>query len=364
MAVQNVFLAGGGTGGHIYPGLAVAQKIAEKHPDVNIHFFCSNRPIDAQILSKTNFTFTQLPAVGLSVRGILRFIGAFNQSCKIAKETLVPRENALVIGIGGFASAPVCFAAHRLNIPVKLVNVDIVPGKSNKLCKRWANEVFVQFEDTAGYFKNRAIKVTATGCPLRKEFEKAEAKKAKAALGLNESKKILLVTGASSGAQNINEAVCSLLSKLSQFKDNWQIVHLSGKANYDAVKGKYGSADIEHTILDYYDDMADLLAAADLVIGRSGAVSVAEFAASNTPAICIPYPHHRDMHQYLNAEKLVLAEAAIVVDDLPDLDERADWLWQELQTLLKEADVLESMKHNCEKVAIKNAADTIVSSVL
>jgi UDP-N-acetylglucosamine--N-acetylmuramyl-(pentapeptide) pyrophosphoryl-undecaprenol N-acetylglucosamine transferase len=150
--------------------------------------------------------------------------------------------------------------------------------------------------------------------------------------------------------------VCSLLDELSTFADDWQIVHLTGRANFAEVKSKYADAEIEHKILDYYDDMSNLLAPADLVIGRSGAVSVAEYAAACVPSICMPYPYHRDRHQYLNADKLVEAGAAIIVDDLPDARERAEWLWEELEELMRDDEKREEMKKNCEAIANRNAA--------
>jgi UDP-N-acetylglucosamine--N-acetylmuramyl-(pentapeptide) pyrophosphoryl-undecaprenol N-acetylglucosamine transferase len=150
--------------------------------------------------------------------------------------------------------------------------------------------------------------------------------------------------------------VCSLLEKLDAFADNWQIVHLAGVSNYEKIKSEYGDAKIGHTVLGYFDDMANLLAAADLVIGRSGAVSVAEFAAAGTPSICMPYPYHRDRHQYLNAGKLVEAGAAVMVDDLPDEKGRAEWLWEELEELMKDKKKRQEMKRSCEAIVKKDAS--------
>ncbi|MGB7580970.1 MAG: UDP-N-acetylglucosamine--N-acetylmuramyl-(pentapeptide) pyrophosphoryl-undecaprenol N-acetylglucosamine transferase [Sedimentisphaerales bacterium] len=366
MAGKSVFFAGGGTGGHIYPAVAVAEKIAELDTTAKIHFFISNRDIDKHVLSKTAFEYTALPAVGLSIRPdrFLNFCKMFLASQKIAAETITKSENPVVVGAGGFVAAPVCRAAYKSKIPLFLLNVDIIPGKANKLIGRWAQRIFVQFEETAEYFGKQKTKVTVAGCPLRSSFDNPNPQKAKDALGLDYNKKILLITGASTGSQNINRTICSLLEKLSNYADNWQIVHLTGRANFDQVSASYANAPIRNKVVDYYDDMPNLLAAADIVIGRSGAVSVAEYASAATPSICMPYPYHNDLHQYLNAGKLVEAGAAVIVDDVGDDKDRCEWLWEELEPLLKDETARRQMKDACKTVARKNAAKIIAEAVL
>ena len=366
MSGKTFFFAGGGTGGHIYPAIAVAERIVGTEPEAKVHFFCSTRDIDAQILSKTDFGYTALPAKGFSIqpRKLIDFCSSFLRSSRIAKEAISEGQNAVVVGVGGFVAAPVCLAAHKLKIPVALVNVDIVPGRANKMIARWADEIFVQFEETSEYFAGRKAEVNVVGCPLRSGFDTPRPDRVIERLGLERQKKTLLVTGASSGAQSINRTVCSLLAKLNSFADSWQIVHLAGRANFEEVQREYAGVQIGHKVLRYYDDMADLLAAADLVIGRSGAVSVAEYAAAGCPSICMPYPYHKDRHQYLNAEKLVEAGAAIVVDDLPDEKDRAEWLAEELEELLKDENKRKQMKEACLKITNINAASKIAEKLL
>jgi len=363
---RSFFFAGGGTGGHIYPAIAVAEQLAKLEPEAKVHFFCSTRDIDAQILSRTGFEVTRLAAKGFSVRPskLIGFCTSFLKSRRIAEEMLAASENAVLVGVGGFVAAPVCLAAYRLKVPVALLNVDIVPGRANKIIGRFATEIFVQFEDTAEYFKKSKAVVNVVGCPLRSSFANPEPGKAIGQLGLDKNKKTLLITGASSGSENINKAVCSLLDKLNAFADDWQIVHLAGRANFAKVKEKYSGAKIAHWVLGYYDDMANLLSAADLVVGRSGAVSVAEYAAANVASICMPYPYHRDRHQYLNAGKLVEAGAAVIVDDLPDEKERAEWLWEVLEELMKDDEKRQEMARNCGAVARVRAANEIAEKLL
>ncbi len=366
MAGKSIFFAGGGTGGHIYPALAIAEQIAELDTTAAIHFFISNRDIDRHVLSKTNFEFTILPAAGFSIRPdkLIRFCRTFSSSCKIAADMLTKSENPVVIGIGGFVAAPVCKAAFKMKKPVYLLNVDIVPGKANKMIGKWASRIFVQFEETAEYFGRQKEKVAVTGCPLRSEFANPDPQKAKDDLDLDYNKKVLLITGASTGSQNINKTIISLLDNLSKYDENWQIVHLTGRANYEEVKAGYTYTRITNKVIDYYDDMANLLACADIVIGRSGAVSVAEYAAAQAPSICMPYPYHNDMHQYLNAGKLVEAGAAIIVDDIGDEKDRREWLWEELEPLLKDDNKRREMKEACKLVGQKDAAEIIAKAIL
>jgi UDP-N-acetylglucosamine--N-acetylmuramyl-(pentapeptide) pyrophosphoryl-undecaprenol N-acetylglucosamine transferase len=366
MVGRSFFFAGGGTGGHIYPAVAVADEILRLDHEAKIHFFCSSREIDSRILSRTPYSFSELPAKGLSMRprALIEFCRALHKSYRIAKETLATSRNPVVVGIGGFVAAPVCFAAHRLKLPVALINVDILPGRANKVIGRLADEIFVQFADTAECFRKSKARVRVVGCPLRASFAQPQPDPAIDELALDKNKRILLITGASSGAENINRAVCTLLDKLGVFADTWQIVHLTGLPNLERVRQAYDGAKIAHKVVGYYNEMANLLSAADLVIGRSGAVSVAEYAAAGVPSICMPYPYHKDRHQYFNAGKLVEAGAAVVVDDLPDEKDRAEWLWEELEELMRDDEKRGEMRENCKAVAKLDAAAVIAEKLL
>jgi len=363
---RNFFFAGGGTGGHIYPAVAVAQQIVKIEPAAKIHFLCSTRSIDKHIILEAGFEYTALPAVGFSIRPgrFIDFGKYFLRSYRIAKNKIHKDWNIVVIGTGGFVSTPVCLAAHKRKVPIALLNVDIVPGRANRINSRWADEIFVQFKETAEYFTWRKKKVSVVGCPLRSGFGNPQPDRAIEQLGLDRNKKILLITGASSGSENINKAVCSLLDKLAAFKDDWQIVHLAGRNNYEKVYSYYSDAKISYKVVSYFDDMPDLLAAADLVIGRSGAVSVAEYVAAEVPSICMPYPYHKDKHQYLNAGKLVEVGAAIIVDDLPDEKDRSEWLWEELEELMKDEKARQVMAEGCRMIANPDADRKIAERLL
>jgi len=366
MGDSSFFFAGGGTGGHIYPAIAVAQQIVRIEPSAKIHFFCSKRNIDQHILGRPGFEYTALPAVGFSVRPkkLIDFCKLFQRSYRIAEKAVRRDFNTVVIGAGGFVSTPVCLAAHKHKVPIALLNVDIVPGRANKINARWADEIFVQFPETEQYFAQRKKKVSVVGCPVRSGFRNPQPNWAIEQLNLDRDKKILLITGASSGSENVNRAVCLLLEKLAAFADDWQIVHLAGRNNYEKVYSYYSDAKISYKVVSYFDDMPDLLAAADLVIGRSGAVSVAEYAAAAVPSICMPYPYHKDKHQYLNAGKLVEGGAAVIVDDLPDEKDRSEWLWEELEKLMKDQITRQVMAEGCRIIANPDADRKIAEQLL
>lgn len=366
MADRCFFFAGGGTGGHIYPAVAVAQQINSIEPSAKIHFFCSTRDIDKHIILQAGFEYTALPAIAFSIRPrkFFDFFKSMLRSYKLAEDKIRKNWNIVVVGTGGFVSTPVCLAAHRRKVPIALLNVDIVPGRANKMNARWADEIFVQFKETAEYFTRRKKQVSVVGCPLRSGFKNPRPERAIEYLSLDPDKKILLITGASSGSENINNAVCSLLKKLEAFADDWQIVHLTGQDNYDKVYDQYRDAKISNKIVSYFDDMPDLLAAADLVIGRSGAVSVAEYVAAAVPSICMPYPYHKDRHQYLNAGKLVEVGAAIIVDDLPDETDRSEWLWEELEKLMRDEKTRQVMTEGCKIIANPDADRKIAEQLL
>ncbi|MFA5291676.1 MAG: UDP-N-acetylglucosamine--N-acetylmuramyl-(pentapeptide) pyrophosphoryl-undecaprenol N-acetylglucosamine transferase [Phycisphaerae bacterium] len=363
-----VYFAGGGTGGHIYPAVAVAQELFKIEPSCKITFFCSQRPIDARVLAGTGFSFIPLPAMGLSKNPyqFFSFLRSIFAAKKIAKKTMLDDkpEKAVLFSIGGFVSAGPVLAAKNLKIPVAMLNIDAVPGKANSFLARYTRDIFVQFARTSNYFGLNNKKVIVTGCPLRGAFFNPDKTKAVEKLGLSPKKKILLVTGASGGAENINNVLGYLLDRLQGFAESWQIVHLAGISHYDTVRTIYRQARIGYKVLDYCDDMPNLLAAADLVIGRAGAMSVAEFAASGTPAICLPYPYHKDQHQRLNGQFLVDAGCGRLVDDLCDTEKTAMLLWAVLCELMNSDEKRAQMKRNCAGLARSDAVVQIARKLL
>ena len=361
------FFAGGGTGGHIYPAIAVAQRIRKIDPDAAITFFCSSRPIDTKILSTSGFESVKLISSGFSLRPdkLIKFIFGFLKSYAVAagklKEAKRSSGDIIIIGTGGFVSAPALIAANKAKIPIAMINVDSVPGRANKLLASLAKTIFVQFGCTKKYFKHAADKVEVTGCPLRESFFAEDKTEAIARLGLDENKKTLVITGASSGSANINRAVSESFGKLARFVEQWQMVHITGPANFDKVKAEYEKAKIDAVVLDYCDDMAALLTIADIVIGRSGAVSIAEYAQSATASICIPYPYHKDNHQHINAQQLADAGGAVIVEDNSDTATR---LSEKLLALMADDAMRNQIATAAKTIANPNAAEQIAKAII
>ncbi len=365
--MKHYYFAGGGTGGHIYPAIAVAQELLRVEPSSEITFFCSQRPIDARVLGTTGFKFIPLQGDGFSGNPVkfLLFVKSVLAAKKMVKKIIEDdkADKKILFSVGGFASTAPVLAAKSLNMPIAMLNVDSIPGKANTFLAKYARDIFVQFAQTKNYFGLNNRKVIVTGCPLRREFFKPDIAGIVESLNLSPKKKILLVTGASGGALNVNNAIGYLLDRLEVFEPSWQIVHLAGIAHYDAVRALYRNCPISHKILDYCDDMPSLLAAADLVIGRAGAMSVAEFAASGTPAICLPYPYHKDMHQKQNAQFLVDNGCAVIVDDLCDTEKTASALWPVLCELMSNDKKRELMRQKCAALAKPDAAAAIVRKI-
>jgi len=364
------FFAGGGTGGHIYPALSIAEQIRKINPDVSITFFCSDRRIDSQILAGSGFKYVSLVGGGFSIRPdkLVSFFAAVIKNFRTAQQYITEAASSgriVVVGVGGFVSMPVILAAYKNKAGVGILNVDAVPGKANRLLASLAQEVFVQFEDTAAKFSKCRAQVTVAGCPLRESFVHPQRDKVISELGLCSDKKTLVVTGASSGAANINSAMCRLLGRLGRFAEQWQIVHLAGRGYQDGVENAYRDAAIGYKVLDYYDDMGSLYAAADLVVGRAGGVSVAEYAAAGVASICVPYPYHRDKHQYRNAFELAKAGGAVVVNDAGrDFEKTAENIFVRLKGLMKNDEKRERMGRSAKELAVLDAGKTIAEKVM
>lgn len=362
------YFAGGGTGGHIYPAIAVAQQLAKLSPDSKLTFFCSPRGIDSHILKEAGFDYITLPATGMSLHPakLLSFISNYSKSRKMASSvmSIAPKRSAL-ISVGGFVSAGPVMAAKRLRIPTVMINVDYIPGKANKKLARHAREIFVQFSETKKMFKGSQKKISVSGCPLRDNFDSPNPEAVIEDLQLDKNKKILLIIGGSSGAQSVNNAITLLFPAIGCFASSWQIVHVTGRSNYQQVKSAYANSTLEYKIVDYYHNMANLYACADLLIGRAGGVSVAEYSTSGLPSVCLPYPYHKDNHQFLNAKPLVDAGAGLIVDDIPtDCVATSRKLADAVVPLMKDEEKRKQMAQAAAKLAPPAPAKQIAQSVI
>ncbi len=359
-----IVFAGGGTGGHLYPALAIIEWFRDHHPDVRFEFFCTERSIDARILSKWNVPFTTQPVrpFGLNPRSAIRFLRAWRQSIKLCTDLFSRESPAVVVGAGGFGSGPAVKAALKRGIPTALLNPDAIPGRANRYLGRQVRAIYAQWDGAAACFPASST-VIVTGCPVRKEFSDPGSGMEHALFGLDPALKTLLITGASSGARTINEAVMDLASDLAQV-NGWQILHISGELDAKRLEEAYEVANVRASVVPFTHEMAAALRIANLALSRAGAVTLAELAVTTTPAVLVPYPFHKDDHQTANAKMLVRQGSAIRITDLKSATANAAQLRTELLPLMRRPDLLARMAAKAKQGGARDAAQAISQHLL
>lgn len=367
-----LFLAGGGTGGHLYPGIAVAESLRKAYPNAKVVFLCTSKEIDRIILEPTGFEFfpqAVLPLPRLtSVGGLLRFWQSWRETKDLVRKLIRERKPAAVLGLGGYAAGVAVKIAALKNIPTAIINPDVIPGRANQYLLQYVQKACCQFSETAQHIPGgKRDKIDVTGCPIRNEIRQlAESRDidirsgqidARKRLQLDPNTQTLIITGASLGARTINEAVLEVVKGM-QF-NGWQILHLSGREHAEAVRAGYRQLPVPATVVDFTPDMADVWAAADLTICRSGASTCAELTACGVPSILMPYPYHKDMHQRANAKVLADAGAAILVDDEKDATKNARKLRPILDSLLSDSARRQAMAAAARKLGHPDAANRV-----
>jgi len=359
--------AGGGTGGHLYPGLAVAEQLERLDRDARVVFACSNRPIDRRILDPLDCPVVPQPVrpIPRSPKGWIGFLKAWRRSVAQAGEMIADLKPVAVLGLGGFAAGPLVRRAARVGVRTAVLNPDAVPGKANRYLAKHADVIFSQFDFAREHFPPGVRqKVRCVGCPVRSSFLSAERPEALRHFDLRTDRKTLLVNGGSLGARLINDAVLGLKGDLAALSEAWQVLHVTGRDRYAEVGGAWQTAGIHTRGLPYCDRMDLAYAAADLVVGRCGASTAAELAATATPAVLMPYPFHKDQQQRLNAGPLVEAGAAILVADRADLAANTRALRSVLLPLLADADRLGRMRNCAAGIARPDAARAVAEWLL
>jgi len=309
-----IVMAGGGTGGHLAPGLALADKLSRRLDEVRIVFLGTGRPVEDLLIRPAGWELRASGAVrlpsGLASWPLFPF--RLWRSIVRAKAALRELAPGVVIGLGGYGSFPVVVAARRLRIPSVLLEQNSIPGKANRWLSRVAEEVYVQFERSRGYFRHPE-RVHALGNPLRRGIAEGSRERAVETFSLDVGLRTLLVLGGSQGARRINEAVCDALGELASL--GVQIVHQTGASDVDWVSARYRETGTPGHVTAFIGEMPDALAAADLVISRAGATTLAELAAVGRAMILVPYPLAAEGHQQLNAQVFADAGAAVIVPD-------------------------------------------------
>jgi UDP-N-acetylglucosamine--N-acetylmuramyl-(pentapeptide) pyrophosphoryl-undecaprenol N-acetylglucosamine transferase len=358
-----IFLAGGGTGGHLYPGIAVAESLRALMPGVNLVFFVTSRELDRVILEPTGFEFIPQPILPLpsvtNVGGLLKFWKSWRETKDLVRGVLKDRKPAAVLGLGGYAAGVAVKVAAQRGIPTAVLNPDVIPGKANKYLLQYVKSVCCQFDLTANYVNgSERSKIQVTGCPIRTDIKNLPRREdALKRLGLEPMLHTLVVTGASLGARTVNEAALAMLDDVTL--RGWQILHLTGRDHADSVRAGYRDLSVTARIIDFTPAMADVWASADLAISRAGASSCAELTACGVPSILMPYPFHKDQHQRLNAKVLADAGAAVLVDDQKDRRANADKLRPVLQSLLYDLDKRKAMADAAKRIGKPDASGAV-----
>ena len=291
-----IAIACGGTGGHLFPGLAVAQQLQERGCDVAL--LISPKEVDQQaVKSVLGMEIFTLPAVGLQNRNYFSFAKSFWKSFRATQKYFKKRRPAAVLAMGGFTSAPPIFAAKFTGAKTFLHESNTIPGRANRLLARFVDAAFIGFPETAA--RLLAKKTLVTGTPVRPQFQIRAAAECRVALGLDASCLTILVVGGSQGARGLNDLVLSALPLLKNY--GWQFLHLTGANDFEKVNAAYAANGIKAVVKPFLAEMNLALGAATACISRSGASSLAEMAAMRLPSLLVPLPTAADNHQYFNA---------------------------------------------------------------
>ncbi|MCD5401704.1 undecaprenyldiphospho-muramoylpentapeptide beta-N-acetylglucosaminyltransferase [candidate division NPL-UPA2 bacterium] len=352
-----VVIVAGGTGGHLFPGLAVARKLREKEKDSEVIFIGRKKGWEAEIVPREGFKFISISAGGWlgkspvrRICSIMEALAGFFQSFFILRR-LHP---GMVMGMGGYVAGPFVLAASLLGFPTIIHEQNLVPGFTNRILSRFVNEIELSFPESSRFFPRGRVRVT--GNPVREEIWRTRGSGRK-----SKSKRTLLVMGGSRGAHRINlvlaEAIRSLKGKMS----SWQIIHLSGREDCDLMVRTYKKAEMEAVVYPFLHCMEEAYQEADLVVARAGATTVAEIMACGLPAILIPYSLATEHHQEENARWLERKGAAITIRERELTGER---LAETILSLMVDEERLSWMAESSKGLSRPEAAEAVVARVI
>jgi UDP-N-acetylglucosamine--N-acetylmuramyl-(pentapeptide) pyrophosphoryl-undecaprenol N-acetylglucosamine transferase len=346
--------AGGGTGGHIFPGIAISEQVRELVPNAASFFVCSKRPGDLAMLSPLNVETLAISAQPFSLRprGLIRFMANWGTSVREVRGAIRKaraKGPVVLVALGGFVAAPAVQAAKVERCPVLMVNLDAVPGRANRWIARSASDVLTAAKiHGAGFDSWKSIR------PIVRRAATAQksAAECRAHFSLSPERSTLFVTGASLGAKSVNEFMTAFVAANAPMfvADGWQVIHQTGNGFDEQMRDAYAKAGVAAFVAPFIEDMGLAWGAADAAVSRAGAGSVAEAWCNRIPTLFMPYPHHSDQHQKFNAELLVTAQAAVLVDDLIDADRNMTRAGVELLRLIQDRDWRRSVKDELLKL--------------
>jgi len=359
---MRVLIAGGGTGGHVFPGIAVAEELRRQRPKLEVVFVGNRRGLEAQVVPEAGFPIRYIASSGFDRRRWWLWPGAAlaNGVGLLQAIALVIAERPqVVLGTGGYVSAPVSMAAKLLGRPLLLQEQNSIPGLANRLLARVADEVHLSFLEARSWFPRRD-RLKITGNPVRAQVLSGDREAGLREFKLQPGRPTVFVFGGSLGASRINEAVLDTLRRLKGRIDV-QFIFQTGRADFDRVREAVEREALPATVLSFVRRIHMAYAAADLVVCRSGAMTLAEIAVCGLPAILVPYPHAAHNHQEINAANLVDRGAAVMILDSELTGER---LAREIAHLLADRQTLSRMSANARLFARPDAATRLARSLV
>lgn len=358
--MKSVIISGGGTGGHIFPALAIAQVIRKHHPDCAIHFVGADGRMEMQKVPEAGFPITGLPIAGLQRNLSLKNLSLpfkIWRSIRMAKTLMREKKPDIVIGVGGYASAPTLWAAQQLGIPTLIQEQNSYAGLTNKLLAKKAKKICVAYEGMEAFFPKE--KLIITGNPVRPFLTSAlpDVASARHFFGLSADKKTVLFIGGSLGARTINHSVANGLKEL--LENDLQLIWQTGKAYAPQAKEQC-AAETNVFTADFIREMDMAYAAADIIVSRAGALSVSELCIVGKAAILIPSPNVAEDHQTKNALALSSKHAAVLVKD----SEANHALMPAIIAFAKNEDSAMQIAENIKKLSIVDADERIYQCIL
>lgn len=358
---MRILITGGGTGGHLYPALAVADALKAQNPEVQILFVGSERGMEKEQVPEAGHAYQGLSVVGFPRRpgiGSIRAVSSFFSAVQHGKKILTDFAPDVVFSTGGYASAPVVVAAWLKHVPIVLQEQNSVPGLTNRVASRLAKEVHLAFASARRHFpKRRHLRLS--GNPLRAQVTQGSRQRALRLFRLDEDRTTILVLGGSQGARSINEAMLEALPRFAGRSDV-QFVIQTGNLDHDRVMDKCKEVEVQTWVRRFIANVGDAYAAADLVVCRAGAMTLSELCACGLPAILIPYPHATANHQWINAEQLADNGAAIL---LPDKNLNGQVLFDTIEECLADRKKLREMAMCALRLARPDATERLVRSL-
>lgn len=349
--------AGGGTGGHLTPGLALATELQKDDPQSRVLFLGSSRPLETKLVGAVGYEHCALPLESSEslARNPLRFAWHAWRGYRHANRLLRKRRPAAVIGLGGFASVPTVVAATRLRIPTLILEQNAFPGRATRFLSGRVDAVCLAFEAARPHLRG-AKRVELTGNPLREEIARLSRETAS-----DGACPTLLVLGGSQGAESLNEALLRVVECAPPELAGWRIVHQTGAAQAGEVESTYLRRGIDHVVAAFFDDLATWYRETTLVVSRAGATTLTELACAGCPAILVPFPHAADQHQHANARVFADAGAAMVVEHAASPEQTARAVASAVGEIARDSQRRRLMREAMRNLARPEAAATVLA---